>query len=163
TAWCLVQGALSASQVAPWLETRVAREIFRAPGAILANGTGPAGRAIVVDGGYRLTGVWRFASGCTHATRFKAASLAFTPGGAGVGARRARRAGGAGAGEDSARYVAANARECGGADGRGAGRGALAGRAGVSVRDGGDGLDVCIARRAARWGGTSAAAAGGDE
>jgi alkylation response protein AidB-like acyl-CoA dehydrogenase len=77
TAWCLVQGALSAAQVAPFLPLRVAREIFAPASTILANGTGPSGRAVRVEGGYRLTGEWRFASGCTHATWFKGASLVY--------------------------------------------------------------------------------------
>ncbi|HLH73702.1 MAG TPA: acyl-CoA dehydrogenase family protein [Chloroflexota bacterium] len=67
TAWCLVQ-ASGCSLVSAFLEPAVASEIFgpRARG-ILAWGPG-RGRAIAVDGGYRLTGQWSFASGCHHAT-----------------------------------------------------------------------------------------------
>jgi alkylation response protein AidB-like acyl-CoA dehydrogenase len=83
--WCLVQGALSAAQVAPYLPLPVAREIFDGdPHAVLANGTGPSGRAVVVDGGYRLSGEWPFASGCAHATWFKGASLVYQPDGSPV-------------------------------------------------------------------------------
>lgn len=75
TGWCLVQGSLSASQVVASLRPEVAREIFGPPGrAIMANGTGTGGTAVPVPGGYRLSGSWPFASGCTHATWFKAAA-----------------------------------------------------------------------------------------
>ena len=75
--WCLVQGALSATQVAPFLPLDVARLVFGETRSILANGTGPSGRAIVTaDGsGYVLTAEWPFASGCMHATWLKGASL----------------------------------------------------------------------------------------
>jgi alkylation response protein AidB-like acyl-CoA dehydrogenase len=72
--WCLVQGAFSASQVVPYLAPAVAREIFGDRRTILANGTGSGGTAVPVDGGYRLSGRWPFASGCTHATWLKAAA-----------------------------------------------------------------------------------------
>jgi alkylation response protein AidB-like acyl-CoA dehydrogenase len=85
--WCLVQGAISATQVAPFLPIPVARHVFAGnPRAIMSNGTGPNGRAIAVedaDGrdGYRLSGEWPFASGCTHATWFKGAALVYRPDG----------------------------------------------------------------------------------
>ena len=82
--WCLVQGALSASQVAHFLAPAVAHHIFAPPRAILANGTGPNGRAVAVPGGYRLTGAWPFASGCTHATWFKGAAPVFDAAGSPV-------------------------------------------------------------------------------
>ena len=82
--WCLVQGALSATQVAPFLPLSVAQEVFGEARSILANGTGPAGRATVQGEGYVLTGEWPFASGCTHAAWLKGASLVYAPGGAPV-------------------------------------------------------------------------------
>jgi alkylation response protein AidB-like acyl-CoA dehydrogenase len=81
----LVQGAISAAQVEPYLPRDVARHIFGSdPRAVLANGTGPSGRAVAVEGGYRLTAEWTFASGCTHATWFKGASLVYRPDGSAV-------------------------------------------------------------------------------
>ena len=70
--WCFVQACFSAAQVVVFLRPEVAREIFGDPRTILANGTGGEGEATVVPGGYRLSGRWRFASGCTHATWLKA-------------------------------------------------------------------------------------------
>ena len=68
TGWCLAQ-SLASSQSAGFLEPRIAREVFGSPNAIVAWGP-PAGvaKAIAVDGGYRATGKWRFASGSANAT-----------------------------------------------------------------------------------------------
>ena len=70
TAWCVGQGS-GCSFAAAYLEPAVAREVFGAPDAVLAWGPTPKpdnGRAVVVDGGYRVTGTWHFASGGRHAT-----------------------------------------------------------------------------------------------
>lgn len=68
TAWCLCQ-ASGCSMAAAYLPAPVARQIFGADQrAILAWGPGSDGRAIVVDGGYRVSGYWSFASGCRHAS-----------------------------------------------------------------------------------------------
>jgi indole-3-acetate monooxygenase len=67
-AWCVCQNngcAMSAAYLAP----AVAREIFGPSTGILA--WGPPGapfEAQPVDGGYRISGKWRFASGSHHAT-----------------------------------------------------------------------------------------------
>ena len=82
--WCLVQGALSATQVAPFLPLHVARDVFGDARLILANGTGPSGRAVVEGDGYRLTGEWPFASGCMRATWLKGASLVYDADGGAV-------------------------------------------------------------------------------
>src|SRR5262245_12843024 len=67
TAWCLCQ-ASGCSMSAAYLSPGAAQEIFGDPGAILAWGPGPDARAVVADGGYRISGTWSFASGCRHAT-----------------------------------------------------------------------------------------------
>lgn len=68
TAWCLCQTS-GCSMVSAYLPERVAWEIFGSdPRAILAWGPGPGARAVAVDGGYRLTGTWSFASGGRHAS-----------------------------------------------------------------------------------------------
>lgn len=68
TAWVLCQVS-GCSMAAAYLDPDVAHEIWgRDPRSVLAWGSGPAGRAVVVDGGYRITGTWGFASGGRHAT-----------------------------------------------------------------------------------------------
>jgi len=68
TAWCLCQTAVC-GMVGAFLAPEAAWEIFgRDPRAVLAWGAGPGGRAAAVDGGYRVTGTWQFASGGHHAT-----------------------------------------------------------------------------------------------
>jgi alkylation response protein AidB-like acyl-CoA dehydrogenase len=67
TAWCLCQ-ASGTSMVSAYLPPASARAIFGRTETILAWGPGPGGTAQVVDGGFRLTGQWSFASGCRHAT-----------------------------------------------------------------------------------------------
>jgi alkylation response protein AidB-like acyl-CoA dehydrogenase len=66
TAWCVSQ-ASGVSMGAAYLKPPVAREIFGGPRSVLANGTASTKvKAIPVAGGYRVTGLWRFASGYKH-------------------------------------------------------------------------------------------------
>jgi indole-3-acetate monooxygenase len=68
TAWCLSQAGGCAMSAA-YLDLPVARAIFGDdPRAVLSWGPGPRARAVECDGGYRVTGVWAFASGGRHAT-----------------------------------------------------------------------------------------------
>jgi alkylation response protein AidB-like acyl-CoA dehydrogenase len=68
TAWCLSQAGGCAMSAA-YLDLPVARSVFGDdPRAVLAWGPGPRVRAVECDGGYRVTGVWAFASGGRHAT-----------------------------------------------------------------------------------------------
>lgn len=72
TAWCVCQNAVCAT-VAASLPMEAAWEIFgRDPRAILAWGPGPNARAVAVEGGYRISGTWSFASGCRNANWFGA-------------------------------------------------------------------------------------------
>jgi alkylation response protein AidB-like acyl-CoA dehydrogenase len=66
-AWCLCQAG-GCAMTAAYLSPEVAREVFGDRRAVLAWGPGPDARAVAVDGGYRVTGTWSFASGCRHAT-----------------------------------------------------------------------------------------------
>ena len=52
------------------LEPDVAQEIYSDPGLVAAGALNPQGRAVRVDGGYRVTGQWPFASGCHNAHWF---------------------------------------------------------------------------------------------
>ncbi len=67
TAWCLGQAG-GCAMTAAYLEPKVAHEMFGGPRSVLAWGPGPKSRAIEVDGGYKVTGTWAFASGGRHAT-----------------------------------------------------------------------------------------------
>jgi len=66
-AWCLCQ-ASGCSMTAAYLSPETAREIFGAAAAVLAWGPSNDAKAVAVNGGYRITGRWSFASGCRHAT-----------------------------------------------------------------------------------------------
>src|SRR6202045_1278493 len=66
TAWCLGQCSVCA-MTAAYLDPDAAREIFRAPDAILAWGA-IAHEVQVVPGGYRATARWDFASGSRQAS-----------------------------------------------------------------------------------------------
>jgi indole-3-acetate monooxygenase len=68
TAWCLSQAG-GCAMAAAYLDLPVAHAIFgNDPRAVVAWGPGPKVRAIECEGGYRVTGVWSFASGGRHAT-----------------------------------------------------------------------------------------------
>ncbi len=68
TAWCMAQ-ASGSSLAAGYLAAPVAHDVFGAPDAVVASGPpGTNSRAIAVEGGYRITGSWPFASGIGHAT-----------------------------------------------------------------------------------------------
>jgi alkylation response protein AidB-like acyl-CoA dehydrogenase len=69
TAWCVGQSSVC-STITANLDPAVAWEIFGKDQRAVLN-WGPQGRtakAIVTDGGYRITGRWPFASGSRHAT-----------------------------------------------------------------------------------------------
>jgi indole-3-acetate monooxygenase len=65
-AWCLNQGA-GCSMTAAYLDPAAAKEVFGGPRGILAWGPGP-GKARIVEGGYRVTATWSFASGSHNAS-----------------------------------------------------------------------------------------------
>lgn len=61
-AWCVWNGNTYWT-TARWPK-EVAQAIFADPNTILANSTRPSGRAVVVEGGYRVSGRWSLVSGC---------------------------------------------------------------------------------------------------
>lgn len=75
TGWTLGIGAGTTS-VAAYLRDDVAREMF-APGVIWGGPIAPSGRAVIAEGGYRVTGRWSFASGCQHCDWLVAGTLVF--------------------------------------------------------------------------------------
>lgn len=64
--WAVMIGTQSA-WFASFLPPPVAERVVGRPGATLAGVLRPGGRAVPVDGGYRVSGRWGFASGCTYA------------------------------------------------------------------------------------------------
>jgi indole-3-acetate monooxygenase len=65
-AWCLGQNS-GVSMAAAYMAPDVARELWGNPQAAVATGAPSAGaKAIVVPGGYRVSGHWHFASGSRH-------------------------------------------------------------------------------------------------
>jgi alkylation response protein AidB-like acyl-CoA dehydrogenase len=65
-AWCVKIGSDS-GLFAAWLKEPAARELYTDLDFVTAGQAPPNGRAVKVDGGYRVTGRWGFGSGCTHA------------------------------------------------------------------------------------------------
>ena len=65
-AWCVMNG--NANWTTPQLSKDVAHSIFADPNVIVANSTRPSGKAVVVDGGYRMSGRWSLVSGCEMST-----------------------------------------------------------------------------------------------
>ncbi len=67
TAWTVGQGGGCAFG-SGFLATEIAREVFGAPNAVLASGpNAPGAKAVAVEGGYIVSGNWRFASGSRNA------------------------------------------------------------------------------------------------
>src|SRR5213078_4345645 len=68
TGWTVNQGAIFATYAAR-MERDVARAIWiDTPRSVVANTPAPTARAVVVPGGYRVTGRQGFSTGCRHAT-----------------------------------------------------------------------------------------------
>jgi alkylation response protein AidB-like acyl-CoA dehydrogenase len=65
-AWCIGQNS-GVSMAAAYLDPKVAHAIFGNPQAAVASGPPDRdAKAVIVDGGYRVTGNWTFASGSRH-------------------------------------------------------------------------------------------------
>jgi indole-3-acetate monooxygenase len=68
-AWCIGQTSIC-STIAASLEPKIAADIFctNPPGVLAWGPPGPSGKAVEIEGGYRISGHWKFASGSRHAT-----------------------------------------------------------------------------------------------
>lgn len=75
-AWVASQGA-GCALAAAFLQPEAAKRWFGPDDAVLAWGAGIQGRAVRVEGGYRVTGTWTFASGSRHATLLGGHSFVF--------------------------------------------------------------------------------------
>jgi indole-3-acetate monooxygenase len=68
TGWCTFIGG-SDGLVGAYLAPQTAEDLFgRDPRVVLAGSVAPAGSATVVEGGYRVSGRWPYASGSQHCT-----------------------------------------------------------------------------------------------
>ena len=70
TGWNLMIGIEVMGLFGAALEPDVAQEIYADPALIASGALNPQGRARRVDGGYRVSGQWPFASGCHNAAWF---------------------------------------------------------------------------------------------
>jgi alkylation response protein AidB-like acyl-CoA dehydrogenase len=82
TAWCVAQTSVCAT-IAKSLPREIAEEIFmKNPRGVLAWGPTHSGaKAVAEQGGYRVTGIWPFASGSRQATWLAAHCRVFEPDG----------------------------------------------------------------------------------
>jgi alkylation response protein AidB-like acyl-CoA dehydrogenase len=67
--WCVMIGGCYAT-FGGMLPLEGAQNIYGNPATISAGAFRPGGRAVEVDGGFRITGRWQLASGSSHATWF---------------------------------------------------------------------------------------------
>jgi indole-3-acetate monooxygenase len=63
--WCVAIAATSGLLLG-YLPANAAAEVFATPETILGGVFAPRGRAVPVEGGFRVSGRWPFASGCQH-------------------------------------------------------------------------------------------------
>ena len=77
TGWCLAM-AINTFRVSAQFAPEARREMFFSdPVGVSAGSANPRGRAVAVEGGYRVTGHWFFASGCMHSASLHGACKVF--------------------------------------------------------------------------------------
>jgi alkylation response protein AidB-like acyl-CoA dehydrogenase len=79
TAWTVMTGATT-GLLSAYLPRQGATELFSDPASVFAGVFAPMGRAVSVDGGYRLSGCWPFASGVENAEVRLGGALVFEDG-----------------------------------------------------------------------------------
>ena len=70
TGWTLMIGIEVMGFLGAALAPEVAARVFADPGLVVAGAINPLGRALPVEGGFRVSGQWPFASGCDNAHYF---------------------------------------------------------------------------------------------
>ena len=75
--WSLLKGATT-NQMASYLPERGAREVWADPRIATAGSFNPKGRAVAVEGGYRLTGRWDWGTGVNHSAWIVAGAMITT-------------------------------------------------------------------------------------
>lgn len=79
--WVALAGILASATAGAYLPEEGVRDLYPDGHRTLVEGHGsPAGRAEVVDGGFRLTGNWSYGSGIKHATHVHAGAMVFENG-----------------------------------------------------------------------------------
>jgi alkylation response protein AidB-like acyl-CoA dehydrogenase len=79
--WCVMIGATS-GLVSGWLPEDAARAVYgQDPNVITGGVFAPGGRSVPVEGGYRVTGRWPYASGCEHCRWLMGGTLVHEDGG----------------------------------------------------------------------------------
>src|SRR5215813_15314650 len=77
TGWCVAMGINTFRQSAQFAP-EIRRKLFHSDSiGVSAGSANPRGRAVAVDGGYRVTGHWFFASGCMHSSLLHGACKVF--------------------------------------------------------------------------------------
>jgi alkylation response protein AidB-like acyl-CoA dehydrogenase len=66
TAWSVTIGSSTPLMFAALPEATFEAVYAAGPDVVMAGSLNPTGTAVAVDGGYRVSGRWRFASGCQH-------------------------------------------------------------------------------------------------
>ena len=74
--WCSMIGS-DGGYFTAFLDQAVAREMYPDINAVTATVLRPSGRALAVKDGYRVSGRWKFASGCQHSTWIANACVVF--------------------------------------------------------------------------------------
>ena len=77
--WLVNLGA-GANMFAGYFDRLTARQLFTDKRIWCAGSGANSGKAVRVDGGYRITGRWKYASGSAHATHFTANAVLVGPG-----------------------------------------------------------------------------------
>ncbi|MFY0537650.1 acyl-CoA dehydrogenase family protein [Nannocystis pusilla] len=91
TAWTVMIGAESPQVLALLPRDRFDAIYAAGPDVVLAGGSSVQGEAHVVEGGYRVTGKWAFASGCEHCDWMIGNCVVMQDGQPRAGAARGRR------------------------------------------------------------------------
>ena len=75
--WCTMIGA-TGGLVSAYLREDVAQAIYGSDPLVITGGAlAPTGKAVAVDGGYRVSGRWQFNSGCQHCSWLMGTCLTF--------------------------------------------------------------------------------------
>jgi alkylation response protein AidB-like acyl-CoA dehydrogenase len=79
TGWCVMISGTS-GLTAAYLKPEVAKTIHGAPNAVTGGIFAPRGKATKVDGGYRVSGTWQWASGSSHCDWMKGGCVVYEDG-----------------------------------------------------------------------------------